>query len=139
MKLMKYIMMAALFAAISVEASAKPVKMAHIYMFGFSASFKDSTIYITDIQDVQGAWMDSKTKFLLERDGYSQQLRTYLTETKQLSNRVCLVIFATSKRAAEKKYAKLKKKYVGKGTLPYDIHYLTIQDFKFDVIETTPE
>ena len=44
MKLMKYIMMAALFAAISVEASAKPVKMAHIYMFGFSASFKDSTI-----------------------------------------------------------------------------------------------
>lgn len=137
MKLLKYMIAAFLFAAVSIEISAKPVKMEHLYMFGFSASFKDSTLYITDIQDVQGAWIDTRTNFLIDRSEYSQQLRSWLTEKKQENNRVCLVVFATSKRDAEKKYAKLKKKYVGKKAAPYDIRYLA--DFKFKAIEMSSE
>ena len=47
-------------------------------MFGVATSFNDSTLYITEIQEISGAYIDSKTKFLVERDNYSYQLRDYL-------------------------------------------------------------
>ena len=33
-----------------------------IYVYGFAASFNDSTVYFTDIQQVDSAYIDSKTK-----------------------------------------------------------------------------
>ena len=27
-----------------------------VYMFGFAASFNDSTVYFTDVQQLEGAW-----------------------------------------------------------------------------------
>ena len=52
------------------SASAKKRQLSHIYMFGFSASFNDSTIYFTDIQTVDSAWIDDKTFFLQGREAY---------------------------------------------------------------------
>ena len=43
-------------------------KQTKIYMFGVATSFNDSTLYITEIQEISGAYIDSKTKFLVERD-----------------------------------------------------------------------
>lgn len=140
----KYIILT-LLMVLATSASAKKVQVPHVYMFGFSASFQDSTVYFTDIQDVQGAWIDKKTKFLLGRDNYSYQLSNYFNEQGQ-ANRVCMVIFSTSKSKAEKKYIKLRKKYMapdkkskkkGKEELltPYDIRYITQQDFKFTPVD----
>ena len=109
MKQLKYmLLLAALIMATTV--SAKMLKTSHMYMFGFSASFKDSVIYVTDIQDVQGAWIEKKSKFLMGRDQYSEQLKTHLSEQRQLNNRVCVVFFKKSKKKAEKQYLKLMKK-----------------------------
>jgi hypothetical protein len=140
----KYIILT-LLMVLATSASAKKVQVPHVYMFGFSASFQDSTVYFTDIQDVQGAWIDKKTKFLLGRDNYSYQLSNYFNEQGQ-ANRVCMVIFSTSKSKTEKKYIKLRKKYMapdkkskkkGKETIltPYDIRYITQQDFKFTPVD----
>ena len=130
MKLMKYIILSALLlAALAVDA--KPLKTNSLYMFGFSASFKDSVVYVTDIQQVEGAWIDHKTKFLLGRDQYSTQLKEHLEESMQQKNRICMVIFATKKKKAEKKYIKLLKNYQ-KG---YDIRYLNAPQFKFMAID----
>ena len=130
MKQLKYmLLLAALMLAANV--SAKMLKTSHMYMFGFSASFKDSVVYVTDIQDVQGAWIEKKSKFLMGRDKYSEQLKTHLTEQIQQNDRVCVVFFDKSKKKAEKKYLKLMKKYK-KG---YDIRYLNVTEFKFEVID----
>ena len=39
-----------------------------LYIFGFSASFKNSIVYLTNIQELDSAWVDSKSKFLCGRD-----------------------------------------------------------------------
>ena len=135
MKILKVIMLALLFAGTATEVFAKKVKTNDMYLFGFSASFKDSTVYITDIQNVEGAWYDTKTKFLQGRDTYSYQLKQHMTDNMNLPNRVCMVFFATDKKKAEKKYLKLKKKYTEKASGMYDVRYLTVSDFKFEAVD----
>ena len=135
MRFLKYIVLT-LLVCVAMGAEAKTVKARHMYIFGFAASFKDSVVYMTEIQDVQGAMYDKKTKFLLGRDSYSDQLKTYFKEKKQMSDRVCMVMFSTSKKKAEKKYLKLRKKYVGDKKRPstYEVRYVTIQDFEFEPV-----
>lgn len=74
MKILKYILFSLLLtAAMPTEMQAKRMKMPKMFMFGFSASFQDSIIYMTDVQEIEGAWYDTKTKFLLGRQHYSYQ------------------------------------------------------------------
>ena len=87
MKSLRYILLLAV-TLLTVEASAKLEKTDNIYIFGFSASFKDSVVYTTDIQNVEGLWIDTKTKFLLNRDEYSHQFKVYLTEKLKQENRL---------------------------------------------------
>ena len=144
MKIIKYIVLV-LMVTMTVELQAKPVKPAHVYMFGFSASFQDSIVYVTDIQDVQGAWIESKTKFLLGRDNYSYQLKEHFTNNLQDPDRVCMVFYATSKSKAEKIMKKLMKKYVPnhkkskKKWKTYDVRFITTAYFNFSPIDMSPD
>jgi hypothetical protein len=135
MRFLKYIVLT-LLVCVAMGAEAKTVKARHMYVFGFAASFKDSVVYMTEIQDVQGALYDTKTKFLLGRDSYSDQLKAFFKEKMQLSDRVCMVMFSTSKKKAEKKYMKLSKKYTGDKKRPstYEVRYVTTQDFQFEPV-----
>ena len=135
MKTMKYFVLVVLFAVMSTKAEAKQVLLPHMYMFGFAASFVDSTLYLTDVQDVEGVWYDTKEKAMMGRDSYSDQLKEYMKDKLGLPNRVCLVIFATTKKQAEKKYLKLKKKYMSKDGTIQGMRYLTASDFKFSAVE----
>ena len=84
MKIVKYILFSLLMAVVTpFEMQAKHVKMPKMYMFGFSASFQDSIIYMTDVQEIEGVWYDTKTKFLLGREHYSYQLKEYLATNEQ--------------------------------------------------------
>jgi hypothetical protein len=122
-------------ALIALGASAKPIKTNQVYMFGFSASFKDSVIYVTDIQNVPGTWVESKNKFLLLRDEYSRQMKDYLEEKLQQEKRVCVVFYYLKKKKAEKEFLKLMKKYK-KG---YEVRYVNEKDFKFEPIDVTEQ
>lgn len=146
MKILKYITLTLFLTAFSAAGvQAKPVK-AQLYLFGFSASFKDSVVYVTEIQELKDAWIDNKTEFLLGRDNYSYQLKEYLTEHIQQPDRVCMVFYATSKAKAEKQLAKLKRKYTPsekkkkkKSWKPYDIRMLSSSDFQFSTVDMSPE
>ena len=116
------------------SASAKKRQMSHIYMFGFSASFNDSTIYFTDIQTVDSAWIDDKTLFLQGREAYSQQLKDYFSALMQ-PNRVCVVMYAPTLKEAEKQYLKMRRIYTRRKDAPYDVRYLTSNDFRFQPIQ----
>lgn len=140
MKTWKYLLIA-LLVGTATHVDAKRIQTPHMYVFGFSASFQDSIIYMTDIQDLQGAWIDKKTKDLAGQDNYSLQLKNHMAEQLHLSPRVCMVFFSTSKKKAEKKYLKLRKLYVGTPKKPasYEVRYLSEQDFRFDVIDMSEE
>ena len=136
MRYYKFILMTLLFC-VAMGAEAKRVQPKHMYMFGFAASFKDSVVYMTEIQDVKGAWYDTKSKFLLGRDNYSAQLKEHFKEKLLMPDRVCMVLFSKSMKKAEKKYLKLRKKYLSnkKHTSTYEVRYVTTQDFKFEPVD----
>lgn len=53
-------------------------KQERLYVYGVATSFNDSTVYITEIQQLDSAWVDTKTGFLYSRNNYSFQLRDHL-------------------------------------------------------------
>lgn len=58
MKILKYILFSLLLtAAMPTEMQAKRMKMPKMFMFGFSASFQDSIIYMTDVQEIEAHGM----------------------------------------------------------------------------------
>ncbi len=129
MKLKKNILtLAAMFIATGAWAELRPKT---IFVYGFAASFNDSTVYFTDIQQVDSAYIDSKTKFLYSRENYSYQLRDYL-DNVGFKNATCTTSFSTTRKEAEKKYLALRKKYLEGGR--YNINYLKEQDFRFQAI-----
>lgn len=136
MKILKYILFSLLIAvAIPTEMQAKRMKVPKMYMFGFSASFQDSIVYMTDVQEVEGAWYDTKTKFLMGRQHYSYQLKDFLANNMQQPNRVCVVMYALTRKEAEKKFIKLRKEYTIKAKGKYDVRYLTTADFQFQPVD----
>ncbi len=129
MKLKKNILtLAAMFIATGAWAELRPKT---IFVYGFAASFNDSTVYFTDIQQVDSAYIDSKTKFLYSRENYSYQLRDYL-DNVGFKNATCTTSFSTTRKEGEKKYLALRKKYLEGGR--YNINYLKEQDFRFQAI-----
>lgn len=98
------------------------------YMFGFAASFSDSTVYITDIQHIDSSYVGRHNKFLYGRDQYSYQLRDYLKE-KGFVNPTCITSFSTNQKEIEKKYLKLKRRYIKNGG--YNFKYISVSEFNF--------
>ena len=109
-------------------------KMERIYAFGFAASFNDSTVYFTDIQVLDSAWLNEKNNFLVSRDNYSYQLRDYLA-AHGMPNRTCITCFSPKEKKAYKKYAKLSAKYTKKGN--FNVKHLSQDQFRFKCIEPT--
>lgn len=114
----------------ALSASAKLNKQ-EIYIYGFAASFNDSTIYFADIQFIPDGWIETKHDFLYGRDSYSYQLRDYL-KTIGCNAPTCVTGFAKTRKKAEEKYLKLRSKYLSKGT--YNIKYVNIYDFRYEAV-----
>ena len=113
MKPYKALIMAAaimLVGGMSLGASAKVKCVPKVYAFGFAASFNDSIVYFTDIQEIDSAWINEKNKFLIGRDNYSYQLKNYFAGIG-LPHRTCIISFALNRKDIEKKYKKMKEKY----------------------------
>lgn len=107
-------------------------KPAKVYMYGFAASFNDSTVCFTDIQEVDSAYIDSRTKFLYSRENYSYQLRDYL-EQQGFTTPTCITVFALTRKDIEKKYDELRKRYEGDGK--FIIKEVKSPDFVFQAIK----
>lgn len=114
--------------SVSSQAANKPTRL---FLYGFAASFNDSIVYITNIEELDTAWVDAKTGFLYSRDNYSYQLRDYL-RAKGVDHPTCITVYATTRKQAEKKYTSLKRRYTAKGA--YDIRYITEDEFTFSPI-----
>lgn len=85
-------------------------EMRKAYVFGFASSFNDSTVYFTDIQEVDSAWFTSKHHFLVSRENYSYQLRDYLASIGE-QHRTCVVEYNTDPKKLENTWNKLYIRY----------------------------
>ncbi len=108
-----------------------------LYVYGFSFSFNDSTVYITDIMQLDSAWTDNRTKFLYARSSYSYQLKEYLL-TKGVENPTCIISFSDKRKKAEKMYVKLKGKYAKKGET-FTVKYIPSTDFSFSAVSAADD
>lgn len=139
MKLFKQLSIAISLLAIgSLNVQAQDVKVPYAYMFGFVASFNDSTVYFTNIQKVDSVWVSKKKNFLAGRNQYSYQLRSFFAEKRNLPNRTCVVIANIDRKKLEKKYIKMKNKYLVKSKKPYDVRNISDADFKFTAVDMSP-
>ena len=84
------------------------------HIFGFATSFNDSTVYLTEIQYVDSAYI-GKSNFLFSRENYSYQLQNYL-KSKGIANPTCVTTFAKKQKNIEKKY---------------QIKFIPLQDFLY--------
>ena len=134
MKYLKLIALAIVLPAFLTTHAAKKPETTKAYLFGFVANFTDSVIYFTDIQEVENVTIQKKTKFLKDRDAYSDQLRYYFTEKLNMPHRTCIVSFGLTRKEAEKKYVKMRNLYTEKNAGRYDVRYLSENDFKFQAI-----
>jgi hypothetical protein len=132
MRFYKLLLTLLLFLLCLSTVSAKP-RCRSLYIFGVSASFNDSVVYITNIQLLDSAWVDDKHGFLIYRQEYSNQLKNYFVGKGQL-NRTCLVCFSDSEKKILKKYEKMKKRYKGdKKHRSFDYREVDEDEFKFIV------
>lgn len=123
------------------SASAKNEAVQKMYMFGMAASFNDSIVHFTDILEVDSAWIDSKTKFLLARDSYSYQLRTHLSDNLHMPHRTCIVFYEQSREKLEKKYQQMLRLYMSpkKGSQHFDVRMVERGTFSFSAIDMSEE
>lgn len=90
---------------------AKPKKCT-VYMYGIGASFTDSVAYITEVQPVEPAYIETSTGFLYDRSLYALQLRNLLEEQYGIKDPTCVVFFSKKKRSMERSREKIKKGYI---------------------------
>ena len=134
MKYIKFIALAIVLSLFLPANAAEKAKTTKAYLFGFVANFTDSVVYFTDIQEVENVTIQKKTKFLKDRDAYSDQLRYYFADKLNMPHRTCIVAFGLTRKEAEKKYVKIRKIYTEKNAGRYDVRYLSEGDFKFQAI-----
>ena len=134
MRLRQLLIVTALLVGCVINGNAKGYRPAKIYMFGFAASFNDSTVYLTDIQTVNAYLVNNRTKFLANREDYSYQLRNYLQSNGLEAYPTCITIFAENEKEATKKYLKLKERYE-KSKKKYSIKSLRDSQFKYTPVE----
>lgn len=81
-----------------------------VYGFGVAASFKDTVVYITEIQELDSAVIDSKG-FLKGRPAYSLQLKTFMEESMKQEHQTCMIFFDRDIAKLKKAEEKLRKVY----------------------------
>ncbi|MBO4841401.1 MAG: hypothetical protein J5524_09940 [Bacteroidaceae bacterium] len=99
------------FACLLCQNAEAKVKQKPIYIFGFAASFTDSIGYVTDVQYLDSAYVDTKNKFLIGRNMYSVQLQQYLQENMDCKNPITSIFFGEKKEKLQKKQLSVRRRY----------------------------
>ena len=134
------LVLAALTIALTATAKKKEQQPENkkVYIFGVATTFTSDSVYITDIQQLDSAFI-MKSGFLYSRDTYAYQLRDHMKKTG-VDRAVSAVSFAKTREKAEKKYAKISKRYLHPkkkkyfDTPDYVVSKITAADFTFTAI-----
>lgn len=136
MKQIFIILTAVVTLGLCTTANAKKVVVPKMYIFGMAASFNDTIVHFTNIQEIDSAWIEKKNDFLQTRDLYAYQMRDFLTSQKQMPRRTCIVVANKDRKKLEKKFIKMRKLYTQSkdGLQHFDVRYLDDAEFHFKTI-----
>lgn len=109
------------------EARKSRVGQKDLYMIGVAVSHLDSAVFITDMHLVKGLTVERKTRFLMDRQLYSQQFKQYLESTYKGGPYIPAVYFHSSRKKMERRYLSLHKSYV-KGS---ELHMFLVDQSQF--------
>lgn len=85
------------------------VEQKPIYICGYAVNFADSTVYLTEIQCIDTAYVESKNGFLMDRNQYSAQLQFHMNKHSGGKNYTCMVLFDKKLARLQKRVAKVRK------------------------------
>ena len=109
---MKYVKIVFAVALVFTLCSAFTMKGGHkpVYAFGVAASFNDTVVYYTEIQQLDSVSLD-KNNFLPRREMYSYQLKNYVEDNGLQQNSTCMIYFSENRKKLEKEATKILSKY----------------------------
>ena len=136
MKRIVMMLVAVMALGMGIQTSAKKVQVPKMYIFGFAASFNDTIVHFTNVQEIDSAWIEKKNNFLQTRELYTYQLRDFLANKKQMPRRTCVVYAHKNRKKVEKKYLKFRKLYTPSKNQrqQYDLRYVEDKEFHFKTI-----
>ena len=90
--------------------AAKKKKPCSVYVMGVSYCFTDSTVYFTEIQQMDSiVFGEGGYDFLPARQHYSYELSDYMAEKEGMPARTSALLYSKKLSKLQKKEAKLKK------------------------------
>ncbi len=104
-----------------------------VYLFGVGLNFNDSSLYITEVNELSFVRLEKKTRFLPSRIDYSLQFKEYLEGQLGLKDETVSIFFSEKKKKASKWFYKMKKRYLDMGTT--DMHIVDVERFQFKKTE----
>lgn len=102
--------------AVSAEAKKQKGGYQKVYCFGFASSFTDSLAYLTDVQELDSAYI-MPNGFIADRQLYSLQLYAHVNDKRGVENPTTAFFFSTKAKPLAKKYQKVKKLYMQESNL----------------------
>ena len=102
MKLLKSITILALLFVVTSAFTTRKDEFKPVYVMGVSLCFGDSIVYFTDIQQIDSVRLTHEG-FLPSREGYSDQLKSYLEAQDGNINHTCITYFNEKKAALQKR------------------------------------
>lgn len=132
-KLTKYILFLLLVGvAFSAGARKNSGGKQKVYIFGFASSFADTVAYMTDVQELDSAYLMGNG-FLADRALYSLQFFAHVNEKRGVENPTSAVFFSPKAKTLQKKYQKVKQKYIKDPSL--ELVIVPRDEFAFEVEE----
>ena len=116
---------------VAAPAQAKKTQKS-IYAFAVAECFRDTVVCMTEIQLLDDAQQQRKTKFLLGRNAYSQQFKDHLMRQMGLPNRMVALFFSKKRSKVEKRFQKVRKRYLADKKVSLVI--VPASDFRFQSI-----
>ena len=90
----------------------KNVESVPVYIWGVSMSFSDSTVYFTEIQELDSVVLVNDA--LPHLQYYSYELKDYMSFEENMPGRISVIYFNEKRSKLEKKELKVKKHLIEK-------------------------
>lgn len=107
-------------------------KVLTIYVFGVAQNLADSTVYITNISEVNGATM-LPHELLENHQYYTEQLKNYVSDQFRETHLSVAFYYARTQKQIEKKYARVEEKMKKRAMKPLVFKMIPNMDFRFKV------
>lgn len=137
MKFIRFLLLVVVCTLVAMPSQAIGKKKAEpevltIYVFGVAQNLADSTVYITNISEVNGATM-LPHELLENHQYYTEQLKNYVSDRFRETHLSVAFYYARTQKQIEKKYARVEEKMKKRAMKPLVFKMIPNMDFRFKV------